>query len=394
MRLRTFFALLLLCLIPAISAYAGGAIAPDITGACIFRVSCHKDRSLWLTDAKYKTIWQGTKESWVEMTLPDDNPCFGLYICFGGRLTCWEIQALNAQGDWETAYTPENAFYHQYVQLSGLTRLRIYSKPEKTKPPLAISEIRLLGKGTLPGWVQVWRRMEGKADLMVFAAHPDDEYLFMGGAIPYYAGGLHKKVIAVYLVNTNSIRKSELLDGLWHCGVRDYPEMGTAKDYYLLSMRKIYSLWHEEQLRIRITRLIRKYKPDVLVTHDVKGEYGHGAHKAAADICKTCLIHAQDNAYDAQSVRMYGAWLIPKMYLHLYKENQMRMDWQRPLSSFSGLSAIQVAGDAFKMHVSQQKGEHNMENVSQYDSSLFGLYHSAVGPDVLKGDFFENLPPH
>jgi hypothetical protein len=67
------------------------------------------------------------------------------------------------------------------------------------------------------------------------------------------------------------------------------------------------------------------------------------------------------------------------------------MDWQKPLASFSGKTAIRVAEEAFKMHVSQQKGEHNMENVAQYDSSLFGLYHSAAGPDIMKDDFFENL---
>jgi LmbE family N-acetylglucosaminyl deacetylase len=314
-----------------------------------------------------------------------------LYICFGGELTDWAVQTQNTDGNWETVYTPEEAFYHQFVPLPGVLRLRIYSKPKKDKQPLAISEIRLLGKGKLPGWVQVWHKMQGKADLMLVVAHPDDEYLFMGGAIPYYAGELQKRVIVICLVNTHSMRKSELLDGLWHCGVRDYPEMGTAIDYYQLSLRKIYDLWHEEQLRIRITRLIRRYKPDVLVTHDVKGEYGHGAHMAAADICKTCLLRAQDGAYDAQSAKMYGTWQIPKMYLHLYKENQMHMDWQKPLAFFSGKTAIRVAEEAFKMHVSQQKGEHNMENVAQYDSSLFGLYHSAAGPDIMKDDFFENL---
>jgi hypothetical protein len=313
MNLRTFFALMLLCLMPAMIANAEEPIAPDITNACTFRVSCHRDRIGLLCDEKYLTIWQGARESWVEIALPNDSPCYGLYICFGGELTDWAVQTQNTDGNWETVYTPEEAFYHQFVPLPGVLRLRIYSKPKKDKQPLAISEIRLLGKGKLPGWVQVWHKMQGKADLMLVVAHPDDEYLFMGGAIPYYAGELQKKVIVICLVNTHSMRKSELLDGLWHCDVRDYPEMGTAIDYYQLSLRKIYDLWHEEQLRIRITRLIRRYKPDVLVTHDVKGEYGHGAHMAAADICKTCLLRAQDSAYDAQSAKMYGTWQIPKM---------------------------------------------------------------------------------
>ncbi len=385
---------LFFCLLLAGCANAEESIAADLTSSCTFRVSKNRDRIPHLTDVRYATLWQGAREGWVEMTLPEDTPCYGLYICFGGALTDWEVQAQNADGEWKTIHTPEEAFYHQYIPLSGLNHFRIYSNPDKPKEPLAISEIRLLGKGTLPGWVQVWHRMEEKADLMVVVAHPDDEYLFMGGTIPYYAGQLYKKVIAVYLVDSHSMRKSELLDGLWHCGVRDYPEMGTLKGYYLLSLKKIYAHWNEEQIMKRVSLLIRQYKPDVLVTHDVKGEYGHGAHQAAADVCKKSLLFAQDSAYDAQSADMYGTWQIPKMYLHLYKDQQIHMDWLKPLPAFSGQTAIQVAKDAFKMHISQQKGEHNMENVGKYDSSLFGLYHSAVGPDVMQNDFFENLPAH
>ena len=393
MRVRMIVVALLFCLLLAASAGAEESIAADLTSNCTFRVSKNRDRLPRLTDARYATLWQGAREGWVEMTLPEDTPCYGLYVCFGGVLTGWEIQAQGAQGGWETVYAPQDAFYHQYVPLSGLTHFRIYSNPDKSKPPLAISEIRLLGKGALPDWVQVWHRMEGKADLMVVVAHPDDEYLFMGGTIPYYAGQLHKKLIAVYLVDSHSMRKSELLDGLWHCGVRDYPEMGTLKGYYVLSLKKIYTLWNEQKIMERVSLLIRQYKPDVLVTHDVKGEYGHGAHQAAADVCKKSLLLAQDSTYDTQSAQTYGTWQVPKLYLHLYKDRQIRMDWQKPLPAFSGQTAIQVAKDAFKMHISQQKGEHNMENVGRYDSSLFGLYHSAVGPDVAQNDFFENQPP-
>ncbi len=392
MRIQIAWVTLLLCFFLSASAYATETIAPELTAACTFRVSCHRDQIPRLTDVRYSTVWQGTRKSWVEMALPEDMACYGLYLCFGGVLTDWEIQKQNADGKWETIYTPEDVFYHHFVPLPGLTQLRVFSNPDKPKQPLAISEIRLLGEGTLPGWVQVWHRMKGKADLMVIVAHPDDEYLFMGGTIPYYAGELRKKVIVTYLVNTHSMRKSELLDGLWHCGVQDYPEIGTLKGNYLLSLKKAYELWNEGQIKTRITRLIRQYKPDVLVTHDVKGEYGHAAHRVAADVSKKCLLLTRDHGYDTQSILEHGAWQISKLYLHLYPENQIAMDWRRPLSAFSGRTAIELADEAFRMHISQQKGVYTMENVKKYDNSLFGLYHSDVGPDVLKDDFFENLP--
>ncbi len=383
---------LFLFLLMTAGAMAQESTAPELTSSCTFRASRRREQIPWLTDSSYNTFWHGSPECWVEMTLPEDKPCYGIYICFGGMLTAWEIQAQDASGAWKSVYKPTDAFYHQYVPLPGLHHFRIFSGTGKGKESLGISEIRLLGLGALPEWVQVWKKPQGKADLMVVAAHPDDELLFMGGTIPYYAGEQKKKVIVVYLANTHSKRKSELLNGLWLCGVRDYPEMGTMVDHFGLILRKLYMQWDEKVLEKRITRLIRKYKPDVLVTHDVKGEYGHAAHKAAADVCKKSLLLAHDPAYDSKSVQSFGVWQTPKMYLHLYPEQQISMDWRKPLPAFSGKTAFEMADAAFRLHISQQKDVYTMEKVSIYDNSLFGLYFSAVGPDMAKNDFFENLP--
>jgi LmbE family N-acetylglucosaminyl deacetylase len=393
-KLRKYFILtfLFLFLLVTVNAIAQESTAPELTSSCTFGASRRRVQIPWLTDFNYNTYWHGDPECWVEMTLPEDKPCYGIYICFGGMLTAWEIQTQDASGTWKAVYLPKDEFYHQYVPLPGLNHFRIFSSTGKGNNSLAISEIRLLGEGTLPEWVQVWKRMNGKADLMVVAAHPDDELLFMGGTIPYYAGERKKKVIVVYIANTHSKRKSELLNGLWLCGVRDYPEMGTMMDHYSLILRNLYKQWNEKELANRITRLIRQYRPDVLVTHDIKGEYGHAAHKASADICKKSLLLAQDPAYDSQSAKKLGVWQIPKMYLHLYPEHQISMDWRKPLSAFSGKTAFEMADAAFRLHISQQKDVYTMEKVSIYDNSLFGLYFSAVGPDVAKNDFFENLP--
>ena len=86
-----------------------------------------------------------------------------------------------------------------------------------------------------------------------------------------------------------------------------------------------------------------------------------------------------------------GAWQIKKLYLHLYPENTLKMDWRVPLERFNGMTAFDVAEKAFLCHVSQQKGKYFVQDFGPYDNSLFGLYFSSVGADVYKNDFFENI---
>jgi hypothetical protein len=43
------------------------------------------------------------------------------------------------------------------------------------------------------------------------------------------------------------------------------------------------------------------------------------------------------------SAQTYGLWDTPKAYFHLLKDNQIIMDWDRPLESFGGKTAFEVS---------------------------------------------------
>ena len=50
--------------------------------------------------------------------------------------------------------------------------------------------------------------------------------------------------------------------------------------------------------------------------------------------------------------------------------------------------------EAYKLYVSQQQPQYQVEPRDSVKSCyLFGLAYSAVGPDVLKNDLFENIDP-
>ena len=368
---------LLLLLAALLVLLCAAAQAEEITSVCAFSYPPGATGKKDMGDANYLTYYSG---KYLEITTPETQPCYGLYLCFSQREVPYVVQTLNDQGQWETLLLDDRCYANSYVELPGVTHLRV--KPESAEK-INIAEIHLFGEGELPGWVQTWQPFEGKADLLVLSAHGDDELLFFGGIIPYYAGEMQKNVIVCYLTDQTSCRRNELLDGLWLCGVRAYPSMGVFKDIKNYSLGDSYSFWGEKAVVEYITGLYQQYQPEVVLTHDLKGEYGHGAHRVYAD----AAIQAIDQAAQGDN-----PWQVKKLYLHLYKENAITFDWRQPLSAFGGQSAYDVARAAFACHKSQQSNGLRVEDSGSYACNRFGLYYSAVGADSGEPDLFDNIP--
>ena len=207
-----------------------------------------------------------------------DNKCSGIYI------------------EWTTL--PEKFTFEQYSN-SGVSISRTeYNEPmlcmflqvdaDAAKVVLSLEESKRLGKlavyslGELPSNVQTWDAPAEKADLMIFTAHPDDEHLFFGGVMPYYTGELGLKTQVVYMSHQKRLRQDEALAGLWTSGVRNYPVFLGFKDKYSNNYADAAAAWGEDTVLERIVTQLRRFKPEVVITHDVNGEYGHGTHCLAA----------------------------------------------------------------------------------------------------------------
>lgn len=373
MKIRLFLLALLLGLMTIASACAEAA---DITGECTFTYAPASQNKKTMSDASYLTYYSG---KWLEVTAPEDQPCYGLYFSFAKREVDYQVQIPGENGEWIPIATDHRRYTNSYLALPGLTRFRIVPTSSDL---IHISEIHLLGEGELPAWVQDWQPFTAdKADLLVLSAHCDDELLFFGGVIPYYAGEKQLNVIVCYLTDQTHTRRSEALDGLWTCGVRAYPEMGVFKDIKVNSARECYPYWGEEAVRSHIAGLIAKYRPEVMVTHDTRGEYGHGAHKVCAEMAMQYVDSAPADA-----------WQVKKLYLHLYKENSITLDWRQPLDFFGGRTAFDVAKAAFDCHKSQKSNGLIVQDWGAYANNLFGLYYTSVGPDTGAADLFENIP--
>ncbi|MDR0221525.1 MAG: PIG-L family deacetylase [Lachnospiraceae bacterium] len=259
-----------------------------------------------------------------------------------------------------------------------------------------LADVYLLGPGALPAWVERWQPPLAQADLLVLPTHADDELLFFGGILPTYAGERRMAVQVVYMTGNwvGGERMHEALNGLWTVGVRNYPVVGPFNDKVaskdsLAAATEIYG--HDAVLTFQV-EMLRRFKPLVVVGHDLKGEYGHGAHRLNALTLTEALELSGNAGSYPQSAATYGLWDVPKAYLHLYAENKIVMDWTVPLDSFAGRTAFDMAVEGYDKHVSQHRYAFAVKLGGTWeDCRKFGLYRSTVGPDIEKNDLFENL---
>lgn len=385
----------LLTLLALSLSVAFAAEANDITEDCKFKVCSSGRKYTLMTDKKYTSYWESNKikTPWIAITAPEGKPIAGLYVCFGNMPESWEIQTSDDGKDWFTAVPGDTRFLHAYIALpQPAQHVRLAVTSEK-KTALRINDLFVLSEGDLPDWVQVWQPTEEKADILFLSTHPDDELIFFGGAIPTYAVEQQRKVVVAYFSRSNTTRSSELLNGLWHMGVRTYPVIGNFKDSYAKNLKAAYkSAGGKGKVNEWIVGLYRQYKPEVVVTQDTNGEYGHKQHMMIADAAQNCIALAANEDEFTASTIAYGTWQVKKLYLHLYPENQITFDWTVPLKSMNGATGIELAEEAYTLHKTQaSSGMSVTETGTKYDNRVFGLAFTTVGEDVRKDDFLENI---
>ncbi len=337
------------------------------------------------------------------ITISNNEDIYGLYIIYERASQTGTLVSYD-----KTMAVGSNSFLHEYIDIEkniGISKNLTLTYDEDVK----IAEIYVLGEGELPDFVEVWEPPCKQADLLLFSTHSDDEQLFFLGLLPtYVAKGAEVEV--VYYTNhyDNTKRLHEQLHGLYTVGIRHYPIIGIIPDAYSENLNwainnlKNAGLTVDDATKFQV-EMLRRFKPQVVVGHDENGEYSHGQHILNTYTLKDALEKAFDPTYDSETLSKYGIWNTPKTYLHLYKENQIIMDYDTPLSYFNGKTAYEVSKEGYSKHLSQQytwftkwlKGNNNQftkaTDIKTYSPCEFGLYRSTVGEDINKNDMFENL---
>ena len=369
---------------------ASGETALEMTGACAFRLN-GKSGSKSLTDKKYTTYQESKSVKNPTLTVESESPMYGLYLCFQKMPEAYEIQ-VERGGAWETVYRSRDGFHHVYCPLDGVKSLQVIASGDE-KQVMGFNEVSVFGQGAVPDWVQRWEPAPEKADLLFVVAHPEEELLYLGGAIPYYARERERSVAVACFSYANTTRRSELLNGLWSMGYRQYPFIGNFKTASAKSVTSAYKNVGkngEEQVISWLSGIIRQCRPEVVVGPDPEGEGKNGQRMMLADACRQCFQRAANpDDYSGEP------WQVKKVYLHLYgdAEEQIVFDWNQPLTRLGGRTGRELAYYAYLFHKTQDDQDKTVFGTGEtYANNVFGLCDTLVGMDTERKDFLEHIP--
>lgn len=289
----------------------------------------------------------------------------------------------------------QNDFLHEYVALPEPVTHVEFVFQENVTPSLC--DVSGYTEGSVPSDVQLWQPPCEEADILVFPTHSDDDALFFGAVMAYYCIEKDLKVQTAFMVRHASIlpeRKHERLNGLWAMGIRYYPILGTAPDSPTHDFQEALNVYASSNILRWQVAQIRRFKPLVILGHDLEGEYGNGGHKVNAHYLTLAIHAAGDPMQFPDTAKKYGTWETPKLYLHLYPEHSWSFDVETPMALDPlGRTPLEVAQSAVDCHISQKGGIWTvLDGLSSptLDCRAFGLYYTRVGFDTT-ADVMENI---
>ncbi len=367
----------LFCAFMLLAALSLFAAAADITKDV--DITFENIRGARLTDGKIDTFASGEN---VKIEITSQTPLGGVWLRYSQTPVGGVLNG-------ETKIC-ENGFWSEFIPLENLTATVTFDA-------VSICEMNVYSKGEIPSEVQRWSLAQYETDLMLFAAHSDDDQLFFAGLVPYYIakGDVDVKVCFFTTSYQDISRVQELLAGLWHCGLKNYPIILPLPDEYSESIATAKAQlanagYPHKDVCALAREVLNTYTPQVAVVHDFDGEYGHGMHRLSAAVIKEVIETATENDF-----------VPPKAYSHLFAQNEIVLPIDEVLEPF-GKSAFNISQEAFNFHKSQHwtwfygwlYGENRpvsaASQIRTYNPAKYGLFHTLVGLDT-ENDMLENI---
>jgi LmbE family N-acetylglucosaminyl deacetylase len=286
-----------------------------------------------------------------------------------------------------------SAFLKRLIVLSfvlTVVSLKILAQPEKT-PDAAELELAV-------------RKLNVLGSVLYIAAHPDDENT---AALAYFESG--KLVRTGYLAMNRGSGGQNLI------GDEQADELGVIRTQELLAARRIdgaeqfftraidfgysknpdetFKIWGKQQILSDVVWIIRKFRPDVIITRfPGTGEGGHGHHTASAILAKEAFKLAGDPKSFPEQLKYVKTWQAKRLYWNAWPSSLERR------KDLSGLIKIDLG--AYNPLLGKSYAEIAAESRSMHKSQGFGVspkrgeqinYFQYMEGDTARNDLFDGI---
>ena len=339
--------------------------------------------------------WISRPGDFLTFTLPPNTDCGAVYLQWEHPPKDFTLAVYDADGRLleETVSDNPDRLWNILTELpEGARSLRL-----SCENPATLLKYSVFERGKVPESVQRWEPWPEKADLMLITAHKNDESLYFSGSISRYIAEGKNVCLVVLTENGTRHGQEELFECCWLMGMR-YQPLVLEKWDGKASYETVCKTWggYEECVE-ELVEIIRRFRPEVIMTHDRAGEFGHIEHIITSDMTIDAVERSSNEEQFPASAQTLGVWDVKKLYVHLYggEEERLYLKFDEPLPMFGNRTAMEMAYAGFNRYQSQIGPDHPSYSLDadgkDYDKTCFGLFRSTVGPDVKKDSLFENI---
>lgn len=246
-------------------------------------------------------------------------------------------------------------------------------------------------------------RLQHLTHVLYIAAHPDDENTRL---LAWLAKGKHintaylsltrgdggQNLIGKQLGSTlGLIRTHELLEARKLDGAKQF--FTRAVDFgFSKSPEETFKHWNEYVLTNDVVRIIRQYRPDVIICRfPPDSRAGHGQHSVSAIIAAKAFRIAGDESQFTEHFTDYKPWQAKRLLWNTYKfgsnnttaENQFKIKVGQ-YNALLGMGYGELAGISRSLHKSQGAGTPSVAGIQTE-------YFSLVDGDSLETSLFDGI---
>ncbi|MCU0412150.1 MAG: PIG-L family deacetylase [Bacteroidetes bacterium] len=269
----------------------------------------------------------------------------------------------------------------------------IFSDSPANGPLRSASDIRLALK-----------RLGVVGSVLYVAAHPDDENTallatlargrgYRTGYLSLTRGEGGQNLIGdeqgqlLGMIRTQELLAARRIDGAeqWFTRAIDFGYSKTSTE----TMR----IWNEREILGDIVRVIRTFRPDVIITRFSPTAGGHGNHTASAILTEQAFAAAADPSAFPEQQTSLRTWQATRLVWNAFRPSAADSSWHERMrvrmdvgeySPVLGKSFSELAGEARSMHKSQGFG------AAQNRGSMLNYFQHVAGVEA-RADLFDGI---